>query len=180
MRIARPFAVAAMLAAGVTVAPAYTFAGQSTGLQVRFIESAPKDRFEIVNYGTCDAGRFELVLDLSDAAGGLIFDTTGSGAGVEVFQPFEIVRGAISLAPAGVTDGDRSMAILINGLAPGESAAFTIDVDDTKGSTLGQTRVAGSEIAGGTAVIVAGPGAGQRGEFTADSVATIPMDACIS
>ena len=59
-------------------------------IAVRFVESAPKDRFIIENLGDCALTAAGLTLDMAGSAGGLIFDVTGSGAGVEVFQPFDL------------------------------------------------------------------------------------------
>ena len=70
-----------------------------TAIEVRFIESAPKDRFIINNTSECNLSEFTFSIDLSESVGKLIFDTTEAGAGVEVFQPFEIVSGNIELLP---------------------------------------------------------------------------------
>jgi len=55
-------------------------------IEVTFLESAPKDRFTFTNTGACDLGPAVLSLDLAGSAAGLIFDTSGAGAGVEVFH----------------------------------------------------------------------------------------------
>ncbi len=130
-------------------------AGLSGTLDANFIESAPKDRFSFTNTGACDIGPATLSVLLEESVGGLIFDTTGDGAGVEVFQPYETVAGAESvLSVTSVTDGDTSITLNLNGLAAGKSVAFTIDVDDTlRHSSLGQIRVTDSEIAGATVVL---------------------------
>lgn len=121
----------------------------SADIEVRFYESAPKDRFVITNTGGCDTGPFELEVDLTSSIGALIFDTTGAGAGVEVFQPFEIARGRMELVTGTVRDGDRRLKLRFFQLAPRAEAAFTIDVDDTlQESELGQIRVVGGEMAG--------------------------------
>ncbi|MEM7404722.1 MAG: hypothetical protein AAF458_05480 [Pseudomonadota bacterium] len=124
-------------------------------LEVRFTESAPKDRFTVSNVGKCDSGPFELTIDLSKSAAGLIFDTTAEGAGVEVYQPFAVSTGQVTLTSgASVRDGDKSLSVKVSGLAPGARVAFTIDVDDTlAASELGQIRVSGAEIAGAIARI---------------------------
>ena len=57
---------------------------------VNFVESAPKDRFVIKNTGEYDFENLIVEIDLTSSVGRLIFDTTGNGAGVEVFQPFEV------------------------------------------------------------------------------------------
>jgi hypothetical protein len=78
----------------------------------------------------------------------LIFDTTASGAGVDVFQPFEIREGDLKLVSSlEVNDGDTALSIAIPGLQAGSSVSFTIDVDDTLvSSELGMIRVTGAEI----------------------------------
>ena len=121
-------------------------------LEVRFNESAPKDIFTIENMSECDFANVLLDIDLSKSAGGLIFDTTAAGAGVEVFQPFEVRQGNMTLISANnVQDGDSSLSVRIDQIAAGATVSFTIDVDDTlpKGE-LGNIRVSGSEIQGGS------------------------------
>ncbi len=119
------------------------------GVQIRFIEGAPKDRFVLTNVGTCEIETSTLKIDLSQSAGRLIFDVTENGAGVEVFQPLEFVEGADALRqiPA-VVDGQDTIALEIASLAAGDKLAFTIDVDDTIGQR--EITVTGSEIEGAT------------------------------
>ena len=79
----------------------------------------------------------------------MIFDVTDLGAGVEVFQPFEIVEGAAFLASTpSVLDGQSLIRLNIDRLAPGQVIEFTIDVDDTRGQRA--ITVSGSEIEGAT------------------------------
>lgn len=143
---------------------------------VRFVESAPKDSFIITNEGTCPLGEVEVTVDLGASAAGLIFDVTGAGAGVSVFQPLELVAGQeyLSSIPE-VKDGDSLLALSIVGLAPGDRIAFTIDVDDTLGSS--ETMVSGAEIEGAKAMIV-GRGVQVDAEFGRDSIARLPLNAC--
>ena len=139
----KPFALIAALCVASPLA---------ADIETRFIESAPKDRFVVENTGSCALGAVTLTVDLTASAGKLIFDTTGEGAGVEVFQPFEIVAGGdlVTGTPT-ASDGDRSVSVDLIGLPAGATFAFTIDVDDTlPKSQLGQIRVAGSEIDGAT------------------------------
>ena len=147
-------------------------------LTVRFSEGAPKDRFTLTNTGDCPLPMMRVTLDLGAAPAGLIFDVTGAGAGVEVFQPFELVAGAEHLTglPA-VLDGDSAIALDFNGLGTNQSVAFTIDVDDTGGGR--EITVDGSEITG--AVIRAELG-GQtlEGTFDASATASIPVAGCTS
>lgn len=134
------------LAAGLMIASAPAFAQ----LNVKFVESAPKDLFAVTNTSNCAVESMSMDIDLSGSAGKLIFDTTATGAGVEVFQPFEPRSGNIELTSSGkVNDGDKRLSVLISDLKPGETASFTIDVDDTlTNSELGMIRVSRSEISG--------------------------------
>lgn len=117
-------------------------------IKIRFIESAPKDKFLIQNNSTCNLNTFTLTVDLSDSMGKLIFDTTEAGAGVEVFQPFEIIEGDIQLVSSdAVNDGDKTLTIRIDELNANASAGFSIDLDDTLvNSALGMIRVTDAEI----------------------------------
>ncbi|MCH2069710.1 MAG: aggregation factor core [Shimia sp.] len=122
-------------------------------LSVRFIEGAPKDRFEIKNVGACAVTASTLTLDLTTSQGALIFDVTGNGAGVEVFQPFEVVAGreALTTLPT-IVDGQNSLDLPIATLGSGESITFTVDVDDTLGAR--EITVTGAEISGATVKLV--------------------------
>lgn len=136
------------LAALLLLAPTLT----SADITARFIESAPKDRFEFTNTSGCDTDALVLSLDLSSSAAGLIFDTTATGAGVQVFQPFDLVAGGDLLsAVPDVTDGTSRVDLPLSRFPAGATLAFTVDVDDTLAQgDLGQTRVSGSEISGAT------------------------------
>ena len=122
-----------------------------TTIEVSFIESAPKDTFFIKNIGNCALGETIVTINLAESVGKLIFDTTESGAGVEVFQPFEITEGQMELVERQtVNDGDAELAIRLTDLQPGMRVGFTIDVDDTlTDSALGNIQVTDSEISGG-------------------------------
>lgn len=151
-------------------------------VEVNFYESAPKDSFVIKNTGNCQLDTITLKIDLTQSAGKLIFDTTSTGAGVEVFQPFEITKGNISLSSeAGIKDGDAVLELLIPSLTSGESVSFTIDVDDTLPvSKLGKIRVAGSEIENGMVQISSENQETTSATFGDDSKATIINKACAS
>ena len=130
----------ALFAAGF-VAPA---GAAGPDIKILFTEGAPKDSFTITNSSTCDVRIADLTIDLVGSAGNLIFDTDPGGQGLSVYQPFEQVS-----AVTEVTDGGRSVSFSFTGLEPGEYAMFTIDVDDRLADgPMGQTMVAGSEIAG--------------------------------
>lgn len=120
-------------------------------VEISFRESAPKDSFTLKNLSTCDLQDVFLEIDLSTSAGRLIFDTTANGAGVEVFQPFEVKQGNMTLTSAStVQDGDTALSVQIDQIKASETVSFTIDVDDTLAkSELGNIRVSGAEIEGG-------------------------------
>jgi len=65
----------------------------SANLHLEFREGAPKDRFVLKNLGDCTLTDLSVTIDLKNSSGKLIFDITSSGAGVEVFQPFEVETG---------------------------------------------------------------------------------------
>lgn len=143
---------------------------------VRFIEGAPKDRFEITNEGACALVATEIVIDLRGSAAGLVFDVTGTGAGVEVFQPFELVAGADALASTPrVADGDRQVTLSVRRLAPAARIGFTIDVDDTVGPR-GIT-VSDAEIEGAL-VRVSAAGSNGSGRFSRQGEARVKTPAC--
>ncbi len=145
-------------------------------IAVRFTEGAPKDRFEITNLAACAVVAADLVIDLGASAGGLVFDVTGSGAGVEVFQPFALVAGADALAVLPqVADGDRQIRLAVRSLAAGARIAFTIDVDDTvgpRGITVSDAEITGAEVR----VTVAGRTAAAR--FAPQGTLVVVMPAC--
>lgn len=161
----------------LTAAAIALFASQAQAdLKAAFIEGAPKDRFVFENAGNCEISGGAILLDLSSSPAGLIFDTTASGAGVEVFQPFELVVGgdALSGTPT-VVDGDTAIRLPISTLSPGASIAFTIDVDDTT-STRAIT-VNGSEIAGAQVILKQG-GSASTATFSKNALATIDTHDC--
>ncbi len=122
----------------------------SANMQIKFVESAPKDWFAVTNNSDCSLNNIKLTFDLTQSQGALIFDTTAAGAGVEVYQPFSVRSGNLELVSGDdVADGDKTLTIMITDLRPTEVASFTIDVDDTlTKSELGNIRVSRSEIAG--------------------------------
>ena len=147
-------------------------------LEIRFEEGAPKDRFTLTQTGGCALGPSAITIDLGGSAAGLIFDVTGSGAGVEVFQPFELTAGAgqVSTPPA-VRDGDTSLTLGVTGLSDGQSVAFTIDVDDTLGTRA--ITVSDAEITGASVVLIQGDTT-RRATFDATATAQIAAPDCVS
>ncbi|MEL7303556.1 MAG: aggregation factor core [Pseudomonadota bacterium] len=156
-------------------------AASAASIEASFIEGAPKDRFVIRNSGPCPLAASRITIDLNGSRGALIFDTTGAGAGVEVFQPLEIVEGRAQLTSVPkVRDGDRSIALDVRVLSPREAVAFTIDVDDTlTNSALGQIRVADSEIEGAV-LRVETAGDTRTATFDQSSAARIDLPGCTS
>ena len=135
-------------------------------ISIRFVESAPKDRFVIQN-GSCALSQVDVQIDLSESTGALIFDVTAAGAGVEVFQPVEVQLGAVSANP--VTDGDQQLSFKINEFAAGTEVIISADLDDVlTDSSLGQIRVAGDELAGATVRMTIN-GQSQQAVFDANS-----------
>lgn len=156
-------------------------AGELTSISVSFKETAPKDIFVIRNMGDCRAQPMWLTIDLAASQGRLIFDPTASGAGVEVFQPFEVTEGRqlISKLPS-VRDGDDQLKLQFLSLPPKSNFAFTIDVDDTLiDSKLGQIRVANAEIKGAVVSIgLQDKSPTLRATFSSDAVAVLRRVPC--
>ena len=154
-------------------------ASQTTAdMLVIFTEGAPKDRFTLLNTDPCAITEASVLIDISTARGKLIFDVTDQGAGVQVFQPFEIVTGADALAGLPeVLDGQSALRLNIVSLAAGAEIAFTIDVDDTLGQR--ETTVSGSEIDGATLALTRGADSLTAG-FSQDARATLLFSGCTS
>lgn len=152
-------------------------------LRVGFVEGAPTDRFTVENIGACPAPRVEVTIDLADTAAGLYFDTTSAGAGVQVYQPLRIARGAdlVETAPE-ILDGQTALSATLVGLAPGETVVFTIDVDDSQtAGPRGRTQIDGSEIAGAAAhAVFDGFDAPETARFGPDGRALIAAPGCVS
>lgn len=145
-------------------------------LVATFDEGAPKDRFTFQNVGNCTIENATLTLDLSGSAAGLIFDVTNSGAGVEVFQPFELVAGEAALQGQPIVrDGDTKIELKLLKLATQQAIAFTIDVDDTMGGR--EITVSDSEIKGAK-VFLAGTGKSVSGEFSNAAKTRLELPDC--
>lgn len=146
-------------------------------LSVVFREGAPKDRFEIANDGSCDLGAAKVSIDLSSSASGVIFDVTGEGAGVEVFQPFQLVSGSAYVDEiTTVADGERVVTLLLKSLPASQSIVFTTDLDDTDGGR--EITVTDEEIRG--AAVAVQVGSWNASESFGDSAElTVPLPACL-
>lgn len=140
-------------------------------VSVVFREGAPKDRFTIENTGVCSLDGAVVTIDLSQSKAGLIFDVTGKGAGVEVFQPFELTAGSSYLAEVPtVRDGDNKVSLMLKSLPQSKSISFTIDVDDTVKQR--EITVSSSEIQG-AAVLLDSGGKTSSTTFGSNARATI-------
>lgn len=117
-------------------------------LRVTYVDSYP-DAITIENRSGCDLGPFELTIDLGASPAGLIFDTSGRGAGLAGYAPVQIIDGREQvLGISRVEDGDSMLVVKLDFLGGGGTVTLAVDVDDTSpGSALGQTIIAGSEIA---------------------------------
>ncbi|OIQ46280.1 MAG: aggregation factor core protein MAFp3, isoform C [Roseobacter sp. MedPE-SW] len=165
MKALAPFAALVMLSA-----PALA------DVKVSFIEGAPKDRFVIANSGHCDLASTIVRIDLSTAASGLVFDVTDSGAGVEVYQPFDLVSGKqVVQHYSEIADGDTTVTLELDHLASGQSVEFTIDIDDTSGRI--ETIIAGNEILGAE-VTVTMLGQDYIEAMSARAEAVLPISGC--
>ncbi|MFL4469083.1 aggregation factor core [Tateyamaria armeniaca] len=158
--------IAALLSAFCVASPAL-----AADLTVTFRDGAPRDRFTLSYDGSCAAPAMQVDIDLGTAPAGLIFDITGAGAGVEVFQPLEWVVG--TARTSALSDGDTVVSLELDTLAPGETLAFTVDIDDT--TSTRQITVDGSEMKGAT--LRAG---GQEAMFDATGTARVALPPCLS
>lgn len=148
-------------------------------VSIAFNEGAPKDRFVIVYTGDCDLGPTDVIVDLAGSDGALVFDVAEGGAGVEVFQPIDVVMGAEDIAGVSpLEDGDRSVTIRFDRMRPMQHAAFTIDVDDTTGAR--PTVVAGAEIRGATVRVMQQGGGVLEGTFDETARAIVSVPGCLS
>jgi len=150
-------------------------------IEVSYVDSAPTDIFEIRNLSACPSGMMEVTIDLQGSDAGLLFDTTPTGVGVEVSQPFVLTRGAEYLtAVPQVSDGARQLTLSVTDL-PGQSViGFTIDVDDTlEQSGNGQIRVSGFEMAGAS-VRLTGDAVAETAPFDETGQATLSLNTCLS
>jgi hypothetical protein len=157
----KPF-VFVMLAAGTAQA------ADCTGASLRFVESAPRDRFEL----TVGPQALRAVsVDLRGSAGQLIFDTASGGIGVEVFQPLRDEGGT---DVGDVVDGAEVVRVVLRDAKSGSRAAFSIDVDDRlTGSDLGQIRVTGGEMAGAAAIFETADGQRTKAVFDTQNRAQV-------
>lgn len=161
------------------IASTVTFIAQPAvaDITVRFVESAPKDRF-VISSDTCPLANVNVLIDLAGSAGSLIFDVTASGAGVEVFQPVEVQSGTIIAKP--VIDGDQQLSFLVNNLRAESDVIVSADLDDVlTNSSLGQIRVAGAEL-DGAMVTISIAGESQTATFRDGTNTVVLAHSCLS
>jgi len=148
----------------------------SANLSIAFKEGAPKDRIVLSHLGGCPLNDATVVIDLADSAGQLIFDTEGTGAGVEVFQPLVVEQGATLLAvPPSIEDGATLLTLDVTRMAPGEVITLSTDLDDTLGAR--EITVSGAEFSG-VAVSLVHAGQTARSVFSQTPVATTEIAGC--
>jgi len=147
------------------VALACTDKPSGVGMDAVFIEGAPIDRLLVTNRSSAGWAIEQVTWDLTPSAGQVIFDTTGSGAGVEVFQPFRQLSAedtrraggdvsdgkqiAVLAADPSVTDGDQSVLIQFQSFEPLQVFGMSIDVDDQVSSrqiTVDRSEMQGAKL----------------------------------
>jgi len=137
-------------ALAVAISPAVVLActdkPAGPAVEAGFIVGAPIDRLLVTNRSHDGWQIKQLTWDLTLSAGKVIFDTTASGAGVQVFQPFRQLSAqdtrlaggqlsddtqlAVLAAEPTVTDGDQSLALVFRSFGPQQVFGMSIDVDD--------------------------------------------------
>lgn len=147
-----------------------------------FLEGAPRDRLVVKNLSAGDWTLARADWLLAGSQGRVLFDVTGSGAGVQVFQPFRVEKSQDLLArQPDVKDGDQVLSLEFNGFGPGRDFIFSIDVDDQLQAS--ETIVDGTEMQGAEMVFgFVGPDgrtARLRGTFEVSSDAIV-ASGCVS
>ncbi|WP_425404545.1 hypothetical protein [Hwanghaeella sp.] len=151
--------------------------------KVQFTEGSD-DTFLIENNSTIGLSLQQLVIDLSSAAGGVIFDTDYGGAGWSAYQPFQpLPSTAVLRAASSGLDGYQQISLIFDRFAPGDRFTFEIDLDDQlQDSEHGQTIVSGNEIAGaavmGIFIDMNGQTYRATGYFETDGQAILSQGAC--
>lgn len=144
-------------------------------LSITFRDGNPRDRFTVRNTG-CAVVTGQLVIDLAPSAGGVIVDAVRGGPGTKDPMPVEVEAGRLTVAP--VADGARRLSMHLGGLAAGERAVVTLDLDDTRGWWPGpRVEVFEQEMAGATATLAA-PHGTARATFDATGSARIAGASC--
>lgn len=145
-------------------------------MRIDFKEGAPKDRFILTNVGACALPAMAVTIDMGESQGRLVFDVTESGAGVEVFQPFEVEVGAdyLTTLPE-VIDGQTQVTLDLTPMDIGARLVVSTDLDDTIGAR--EITVRGSEFQG-TTLSIAMNGTVERATFTQATSLVAARGAC--
>jgi len=149
-------------------------------VEVRFLEDAGGDWFQIENASQEAWSIRSLTIVLSASRGRLVFDTAAGGEGASMHTPFEVIggEGVGYLGATLVDDGSDVVTLTFSDFRPGRSFDFIVDVDDRLGdSDFGQAYVSGREIEGAQAnadmITAGGRRARVQGEFRVDGDATL-------
>ncbi len=151
--------------------------------RVLFTEGSD-DTFLIENNSVIGLSLQQMAIDLSSAAGGVIFDTDYGGPGWSAYQPFfPLASTAVLSAASSGLDGHQQLSLVFDRFAPGDRFAFEIDLDDQlQDSEFGQTIVSGNEIAGAAVMGIFHDTQGQTyratGYFDTDGQAILSQGAC--
>lgn len=172
--------LAAGLVFGQSINPAHACGPDA---RVQFTEGSD-DTFLIENNSVIGLSLEQMAIDLSSAAGGVIFDTDFGGAGSSAYQPFNpLSSSAVLKAASSGLDGYQQLSLVFERFAPGEHFAFEIDLDDQlQESEFGQTIVSGNEIVGAAVMGVFRDKNGlsyrATGYFDTDGQAILTQGAC--
>jgi len=149
-------------------------------VEVRFVDDAGGDWFQIENTSQEPWSIRTLTIVLRGSSGHLVFDTAAGGEGASMHTPFEVIggEGVGYLGATLVDDGSDAVTLTFSDFLPGRSFDFIVDVDDRLAdSDLGQAYVTGREIEGAQVnadmVTANGRRARVRGEFRVDGDATL-------
>ncbi|MEL6582336.1 MAG: hypothetical protein AAFQ36_00765 [Pseudomonadota bacterium] len=149
-------------------------------ISVKFEESFPVDRFVFRNVGSCSTGAVALSIELATANGKLLFDTEGTGPGVERFAGFAAIENAARVVGRPfVADGSTKAAVVLSDLAPGDVFSFSIDIDDQEvNGALGQTQISRSELQGAEVMLFRADGSEAVSAFGETPDALLVYDFC--
>ena len=126
------------------------------GLEIRFADGNPHDRFWIKNVG-CPLEDATLLIDMRSAIAGVLMDTVRGGIGTKDPMPVEIEEGEATLLP--IRDGSQLMILQLPYLKTGGQVTVTLDVDDAASAGFDdRVEVDGSELHGARVTVLAAGG----------------------
>jgi hypothetical protein len=147
-------------------------------LDVFVQEAEPLDFVLIRNVEGCGPVTGALIVDFRGSVGQVVIDTAFGGLGTQQFAPVEVLIGPVRPLP--VADGAQELVILIAGLAPGDQALVTMDLDsEGEVARLGRIEATAAEMAGSQAVFTAeSDGAQVAASLGTEAAAslTVPVD----